>query len=108
MAEKLQIRLYLICNRPSWVLKVVEDMDLTASCLRRNDVVTLGHIASLVNLTCMVDLCLNRDSLVLWLTTGISSRLHDLIFSVLGRLERYLDLHDLYVVLFVIACVRSD
>ena len=79
MAEQLKIWLNLISNRSGWVFVVIEDVNLSACSLGCNDVVTLWHIAGLVDLARMINLSLNGNTLVFRLRTGVSRRLHDLI-----------------------------
>jgi hypothetical protein len=101
------------------VAEVIENVDLTGSGLRSNNIMGLRHIPRFIYFSGMIDLSLNRYFLMLHLLwqSSLSSHLrcHDwgprwlhLVPGVLGRLERYFDLHYLNVVLFIVACMGAN
>ena len=94
------------------MLEVIKDVNLPADCLGGNDVMALRHVPRFVDLSCVVNLRFDRDTLVLGRSSpcgvDIPSWFHDLVTSVLGRFQGHLDFHDLYVVLLIVARVCSN
>ena len=116
MTEQLQIRFDFICRWLTGMLKVVKYVNLTTDSLSCNDVVTLWHVTSFVNLSGMVDLSFNGNSFSLDLVSHSSSIgkivelscwLHYLISGIFGGLEWDFNLHYLDIVLLVVAGMCS-
>ena len=101
------------------MLKVVKYVDFPAHGLRSYDVHALRHIPRFVDLALMINLSFDGDLLMLrdghaTLSSQVSlgadrgPRGLRLILDILGRLERDLHLHNLDVVLLIIASVSAN
>jgi hypothetical protein len=98
------------------MLEVVENVNLTASCLCSYDIVALRHVPRFVDFSSVIDLNLNLYFLMLGNTCLISHfssgnwplRRFRLVPCILRRLEWYFDLHDLDIVLLIVASMRAN
>ena len=101
------------------MFKVVEYMDFPAHGLRSYDVHALRHVPRFVDFSLMIYLCFDGDLLMLRDShTSLGSQVSlcadrgprglRLILDILRRLERDLHLHNLDVVLLIIASVSAN
>jgi hypothetical protein len=101
MTREFQIRLdfYQVCWA-SWMLELIENVDLTANSFCCNDIMRLWHIASFVNFTLVIYGNVNLNfvlsfELRLWFDRSV---VLSLILIDMTRMQWHLDGHNLQLI----------